>query len=222
MEYLRFPACNRPNYDPNVSPLCTGDVAIAQTCPDGSTAQDPLYARTQLDDGSWTRWSQVSWYQCADDPDALFAAIEHEWANLTPTPSSVTLQPDTDWVYANVPTIAMADDSATTHNATLLGVSVQIRATPETFTWAWGDGETTVTDDPGSAYPHATLTHTYEHQEGNVSVSLATRWDGEYRIGTGPWTAFGTSITSQSPPITIEVRNPQSLLVACDTSGRCR
>lgn len=222
VEYLRFPACNRPNYDPNYSPKCTGDVVITQTCPDGTTAAEPLYSRTQLADGTWTMWVQVSWYTCADNTDALLAAIEHEWATLTPTPTAATLQPNTGWVYANVPTIALADDATVTHNANLLGTNVQIRATPANFTWGWGDGDTTVTDDPGTAYPNQTLTHTYAHQTGDVTVTLATSWNGQYRIGTGQWVNFGTAITSQTPHITLEIRNPHSQLVACDTEGNCR
>ncbi|WP_062213704.1 hypothetical protein [Demequina oxidasica] len=164
----------------------------------------------------------LSWYVCADNTDELLAAIEHEWATLTPTPSAARLQPDAAWVYANVPTIALADDTPVVHRANLLGEDVQIRATPANFTWTWGDGESTVTDDPGSPYPNPTLTHTYAHQEGHVTVNLGTSWNGQYRIGDGEWVPFGTAITSESPPITIEIRNPHSQLVACDLNGNCR
>jgi len=221
VEYLSFPACNRPNYDPNVSPKCDGDVAITQECLDGTLAQPPLYARTQNGDGTWDRWRQVSWYTCPQD-NALIAAIQHEWSTLTPIPTSATIQPDSGWVYANVPTIAIADDGAQLHTATLLGALVDIRATPAHYTWMWGDGEQTVTEDPGSPYPNATLTHTYAHQQGDVTLNLETSWAGEYRINGGAWSAFGSNIASDSPPIDLEVRNPHSQLVACTTDGWCR
>ena len=221
VEYLSFPACNRPNYDPNVSPKCYGDVAITQDCLDGTLAQPPLYARTQNDDGTWERWRQLSWYTCPQD-NALIAAIQHEWSTLTPVPTSATIQPDSGWVYANVPTIAMADGAAQVSTANLLGARVDIRATPHTFTWTWGDGEQTVTEDPGTPYPNQTLTHTYAHLKGDVTLALETNWTGEYRINGGAWSAFGSNIASDSPPIDLEVRNPHSQLVACTTDGRCR
>jgi hypothetical protein len=221
VEYLRGVECSRPG-DWNYSPGCEGSVPIDFACPDGRTALEPLFSRTQNDDGSWSPWQMVTYYTCPDNSGALLATIQHEWSTLTPIPTTATIQPSAGWVYANVPTIAMAHDESQIHTSTLLGAQVDIRAIPSTYTWEWGDGEQTTTDDPGSPYPDATLTHTYAHFEGDVTLSLSTIWSGEYRINGGSWTSFGSAITSDSPPITLEVRNPHSQLVACTTDGDCQ
>ena len=221
VEYVRGTECARPG-DWNFVPNCEGAVPREVECPDGAPALEPLFSRTQNDDGSWTPWTMVNYYTCPNNADALIAAVQHEWSTLTPIPTSATIQPDSGWVYANVPTIAIADDGAQLHTATLLGALVDIRATPAHYTWMWGDGEQTVTEDPGSPYPNATLTHTYAHQQGDVTLNLETSWAGEYRINGGAWSAFGSNIASDSPPINLEVRNPHSQLVACTTDGRCR
>jgi hypothetical protein len=221
VEYVRGTECTRPG-DWDYVPDCEGSVPLDFECPDGATPLDPLFSRTQNDDGSWTPWSMLTSYTCPDNTDAILAAVLHEWSTLTPTPTTALVQPDTGWVYANVPTVAMADDNSQIHSATLLGADVDIRATPANYTWSWGDGEHTETSDPGSPYPNATLTHTYSHHDGDVTLALETTWSGEYRIDGGAWVDFGTAITSNSPPITLEVRNPHSRLVACTTDGDCR
>lgn len=221
VEYLHGPGCTR-FIGLRATPRCPeGMQAQAPVCIDGSAAVEPLYARTQNTDGSWGRWRALASYTCPHD-EAVVAAVLSEWSTLEPEPTTATIQPDRGWVYANMPTIVMADGDAQMHAASLLGADVDIRATPATFTWTWGDGDQTVTHDPGALYPHQTVTHTYSHFTGNATVSLQTAWDGHYRINGGAWVAFATQITSDSPPVTLEVANPRSKLVACTTDGHCR
>lgn len=223
VEYLRGTQCTRPALGIDLAPNCEGSVPVAIDCPEGTALREPLFSRTQTDDGTWGTWEMLSWYQCAEqgNADALTAAIEREWAALTPQSPTMVLQPQTGWVYANVPTIAVADGGVHTTTATLLGVNVDIRASPQTYTWEWGDGESTTTTDPGAPYPDATVTHTYAHRDQPVAITLNTTWSGQYRIGAGTWTDFATSLTSQSPATDLEVRNPHSQLVDCTLDGDC-
>lgn len=223
VEYLRGTQCNRPALGIDLSPNCEGSVPVPIDCPEGTTLRDPLFSRTQADDGTWSAWEMLSWYQCAEqgNADALIVAIEREWATLTPQSPTMVLQPQTGWVYANVPTIAIADGAVNTTTATLLGVNVDIRASPQTYTWEWGDGESTTTTDPGSPYPDATVTHTYAHRDEPVVITLSTTWSGQYRVDGGVWVDFATSLTSVSPSTDLEVRSPHSQLVDCTLDGDC-
>lgn len=191
VKFVRSAGCRRV-MGAVYTPGCADPLVVDMPCLDGTQALEPLFVRTENGDGSWGRWEMVSYYTCPQD-EVLVAAIEHEWSTLTPTPSTATIQPAGGWVYANVPTIAMADDGPQVRTMTVLGAQVDIRATPATFTWVWGDGEHTVTQDPGAPYPDETLTHTYAHMEGEVTVALETTWSGQYRINTGTWAAFGTA-----------------------------
>lgn len=214
-EYFRGEACTGGALTVDTdtcSPAGTG----FDGCPAGMTATPPLWMRTQLADGTWGPWEIVTWYTCPSEAD-LFAAIEREWTELRPEPTQVSLQPDTGRVYATVPTVAIADDSVRLHMATILGAAVTIRATPSRYQWAWGDGESTTTTDPGAPYPNATVTHAYGRAMDGATVTLTTTWTGEYRIGAGGWADFDTTIESASPGISLEVLHPRARLV--DSTG---
>lgn len=170
--------------------------------------------------GVWSPWELFHWDVCFVPPE-LIVSIQEEWDSLTPTPTPLNLQPDTGWVYTTVPTIAFTDDAPLIHHATLLGVPVRIRATPSGFTWTWGDGSVTRTVDAGSPYPDYSLSHTYMYREGEVDVALETTWSGDYSVNGGPWIDITGTIKTQSGPVTIDVRDPQSRLVDCDLNNNC-
>jgi hypothetical protein len=203
----------------DLGPVCINNDPVVQTCLDGSNALDPLWIRTQ-NNGVWSDWNVLRWYTCVTD-GPLIAAIEHEWSTLQPEPSAIDLQPGTGWVYATVPTIAMADDAPRVHTATLLGAAVEIVATPASYVWTWGDGATTSSTDPGSAYPKATISHTYGRGTDQATVGLSTTWTGRYRVNGGAWVDFDTTITSTSPGVPLQVVKPHSRLVDCDANGAC-
>ena len=80
----------------------------------------PLWSRTQNADGTWSDWQVLNDYFCPGDAP-LLAAIQREWTNLKPQPSDIALQPNTGWVIATVPTVAMAADAPRLHAAVLFG-----------------------------------------------------------------------------------------------------
>ncbi|WP_062460663.1 hypothetical protein [Demequina soli] len=154
----------------------------------------------------------ATWYTCPAESD-LLALIEHEWTSLHLDAPAVTLQPGTGQVIATVPTIAFADAAVRDHAAVLLGAQVEIRATPSRFTWSWGDGDSTTTDDPGAAYPNATITHAYGRALDSATVILETLWSGQWRVAGGAWADFDTTIATVSPGIDLEVLHPRAHLV---------
>jgi hypothetical protein len=220
-QYVRAARCTSTIVRQDQTPTCPNNDPITVVCLDGSDAQLPVWARTQNADGTWTDWSIVRDYYCPGDAP-LLAAIQREWTQLKPQPSDINLEPNTGWIIATVPTIAMAGDAPRLHQATLLGANVDIRATASGYRWEWGDGSHTTTTDPGRPYPNATLTHTYPHAEDAAQVSLATTWTGEYRVNGGPWIDFDSTISSSSTPVDLVIYDPRSRLVNCDLDNNCR
>ena len=83
---------------------------------------------------------------------------------------------------------------------TLLGTPVQVRATPASYTWDYGDGSAPVTtDDPGAPYPDLTTWHEYE-QPGDVAITLTTTYTGEYSVAGGAWVDIPGTAEVVSPP----------------------
>jgi len=220
-QYIQAPLCVSTTTRSDQSPACPNGDPIEELCLDGSQAQLPWWFRTQGADGYWSEWQIYRDYTCPTDAP-LLAAIQREWTQLHPQPSDIALQPNTGWVIATVPTVAMAGDATRLHQATLLGAAVDIRATASGYRWDWGDGSHTQTSDPGRPYPHATLTHTYPHASAAATVALTTTWTGQFRINGGAWMPFDSTITSASTPVNLVVYDPRSRLVDCDLQQHCR
>jgi hypothetical protein len=204
--------------------LCPdGNVPRRQYCDDGSEATPPLWVRWETPSGSgnWGEWEMYRGYYCG--PETTFNYhLRIAWDNMPIAPHVIMLQPDTGWVYSNVPTIAMVDRDQRQIATTILGRSVLIRANPGAMTWTWGDGNSTITTDFGSPYPNATLTHTYAYFEGDVIVNLTSAWSGQYSLdGGATWQPAPGTATTTSTPVPLTVYNPHTHIVDCDVNGNC-
>jgi hypothetical protein len=221
-EWVRAPACGTSaGYHNGSSVGCLYEgYALTVYCSDGSEALNPWWMRYRKPNGRWSYWSMVSWYDCPFDD--LLAAAESAWATMPIAANTITVQPNTGWVLTTVPTVVYVDRAPRTMTTTLLGHPVRIRATPSAYSWTWGDGASTVTSQPGAAYPNQTVAHTYMHREGPVTIRLTTSWTGSYSVdGGATWrSAPGTAHTT-STPVTVTVYDPHGHRVDCALDGSC-
>jgi len=95
-----------------------------------------------------------------------------------------------------VPMVWTSPDKQT-FNITLLGTPIEVEATPTSFNWDWGDGQTFDTTDPGAPYPNYTVSHPYEVTGNGYVIKLRT--SGQLG-GVSPGKPSGTRSTAQSPP----------------------
>lgn len=121
-----------------------------------------------------------------------------------PLPASrATIQPAGGEALIRMRTNTYVDPASTgqqTFDITLLGTPVQVRATPASYTWDYGDGSAPVTTtDPGAPYPDLTTWHEYS-DPGEVAISLTTSYTGEYSVAGGPWIAIPGTAEVDSPP----------------------
>ncbi len=121
-----------------------------------------------------------------------------------PLPAAVpAIQPTGGEALIRMRTNTYVDPTSTTprtYDLTLLDTPVQVRATPTTYTWDYGDDTTPVTTtDPGAPYPDLTTWHTYTHT-GTVQITLTTTYTGEYSVAGGPWQNIpGTAQITSTP-----------------------
>ncbi|WP_409141834.1 hypothetical protein [Cellulosimicrobium sp. RS] len=186
---------------------------------------DPLFRQTWTNTADGSR-TAVSGWEFVDDGSCVGAAdlaaeAEAAFRQLTIAPPPVVVQPPDGWTVVNVPTITYTEPAEQVLDTTLLGIPVQIRATPRSFTWDYGDGSGPVTTtDPGAAYPHHTVAHTYGQPADRVTITLTTTWSGQFRItGTPDWTDVTGTATTTTAADPLQVYEARSRLVTDDLAG---
>ncbi|MCB7136571.1 hypothetical protein LGQ04_08415 [Cellulosimicrobium marinum] len=180
---------------------------------------DPLYRQTRTVGtdgavGAWTLEEVLNEGDCVSPAD-LLAEAERQFATLPIVPSQVVVQPPDGWTLVNVPTITYTQDEPQVLAATLLGIGVEIRATPESFAWDYADGtDPVVTTDPGAPYPDHTVHHTYVEPVESLTIGLTTTWSGQFRItGSPTWTDVPGTATTTSTAEPLRVYEARSRLV---------
>lgn len=95
---------------------------------------------------------------------------------------------------------------------------VRIRATPQSYSWNYGDGQSRRTAKPGHSKPRHTFdeptdtSHVYT-ETGDYRVSLTTAFSGEYSVNGGPWMPIQGTANVPSDPMPMSVWRTKKLLV---------
>jgi len=109
------------------------------------------------------------------------------------------------WIREPQPVSVTAAAGATT---------VDARAFPTHYLWDWGDGDDTLTYDPGRAwneYSPGSIEHVYE-TIGRYQLSVEVVWEAQWRIDGGRWRALG--LFSLGDTVDYPVRQVQSRLTS--------
>ncbi|MFL6180746.1 MAG: PKD domain-containing protein, partial [Actinomycetes bacterium] len=95
---------------------------------------------------------------------------------------------------------------------TLVGFDIELHGRA-TWTWAFGDGESLTTDDPGGAWPTTTVTHDYTHA-GTYPVGVTAEWQAWFTVdGMGPWPVTGDPVVQEGGPLPLRVVEARAELV---------
>src|SRR5919106_1189436 len=130
----------------------------------------------------------------------LVAAPELE---LAPSEIGLTGLETFVWVERPAPVAVSAAAGATT---------VDARAFATQYLWDWGDGDDTLTHDPGrpwSRFGPGSIGHLYETR-GRYELSVEVVWEAQWRIDGGAWQALG--FFSLSDSVDYPVRQVQARL----------
>ncbi len=149
---------------------------------------------------------------------------EVEPANVTPdlvaaamrrvrVPSAeVVVQPPGGTTLVNFETNFYTETEAFTHGLSLLGQRVDLRLTPASYTWRFGDGAVQRSESPGAAYPQLDVTHVYGAKQ-TARPSVDTTWTATYRLNDGPSRPVPGSVTIPGAPVSLEVITARPRLV---------
>lgn len=116
----------------------------------------------------------------------------------------------------NYHTNVYADTEEQTLTVEMLGRQVQIRATPVSYIYNYGDGTVIgPVADPGRALPADTwdvktsTSHQYQ-ATGDYTVQITTIFTGEYKVEDGPWQQIDGTAEVASDPQSITVWRTKS------------
>jgi len=220
--FLRSGLC--PNravgvWDASVCPVGVAAVLTA-SCALGQVALAPLWMRSR-DPGAvsgWTVWVLVAGSGGCPGEVGFPALSAADFQRLPLVASVIGVEPPAGWALANVPVFVHTDAQAQVLRTSVLGVGVSVRAVPVGFTWNFDDASIPVsTTDPGRAYPHGTVSHTYVGA-GVHRIALDTLWSGQFLVdGFTTWLPItGTAVTHTTSPA-LTVHTARAHLVATGT-----
>jgi hypothetical protein len=155
----------------------------------------------------------VSFCSGADQPVLTAEDVRRAFEELKLPAGTLTIQPPDGLTLVNFKTnFYTTSTTPISTSLTLLGQQVTLEATPASFVWNFGDGESTSTTEPGAPYPDLTITHSYL-RKGDYLPSLSTTYTGRYRIATGAWQTIPGTVTIDGPGQPLRAVEAQPKLV---------
>jgi hypothetical protein len=188
--------------------LCT-QVAV---CADGVTPMAEAWL--EAPDGTVTELG----YVCPENGEApepvqiTNAMVARAFKRIPLPPSRLAVQPPDGETLVNFATNFYTEAEPFERSVTLVGQRVDLRIWPSSFTWSFGDGESTTTTEPGAAYPDLQVTHAYL-VAGSVGPSVDTTYSAEFRVNGGPWEPVDGTVTMAGEPVGLQVRTARPTLV---------
>jgi hypothetical protein len=113
------------------------------------------------------------------------------------------VQPDGETL-VNVRTNFWVEPETFETSIELLGHTIDIEATPASFTWVHGDGTSQTTREAGRPYPDLDITHRYL-QPKSLAARVVTTYDVRYSIDGGGWTNLDEPLAAAGPETAIDV-----------------
>lgn len=143
-------------------------------------------------------------------------------ATFAPTPGRQQMEPD-GWTVAGLDTNFYAITGAHVVNGTLLGRPADVRFTPVSYRWAYGDGTSATKSTGGGTWAAQGIrefdptptSHVYE-QLGDYTITLSIVFAAEYRFAGGPWRPVVGTITLPANDLHIRVGTAKTVLVEHD------
>ena len=146
----------------------------------------------------------------AVDPATLITISDIQ--SIVADGGTITVNPNRGWVYVNKPVYFESDAVAYTENLTILGNTVAVHLSPQSYTWDPGDGSGQfASNNRGGPWPNGTVTHAYLKDAKSVRIDLTVTWSASFTVAGTTYPVVGTATsTTQSDPF--EVREAEAVL----------
>ena len=179
---------------------------------------NPRETRWQL----WGRLANGSWEtlqtQCfggtppAYQPPEVTPAMVLTALRRVGLPALTThVQPE-DKTLVNFDTIFWTDPQPVSLQLTILRQGVEVEATPTSYRWVFGDGESVTTESPGAAYPSKEVVHRYQDAAVTVHPHVEVTYAARFRVGGGAWQPIDETVTTTGPDTDLRIVEGTPLL----------
>lgn len=148
-------------------------------------------------------------------PPIVITMTVSDFARLPVEPLQPHAGPADGWLPVNMVNVLHTEPSDQELSTELLGTPVAVRATPVSYHWDLGDGNTITTTNPGKPFPAETVSATYS-QEGWYDITLTTTFAGQFSVNGGPWQDIDGTIEVASDPVPLYSKSLESRLVNGD------
>ncbi|MDN5900276.1 MAG: PKD domain-containing protein, partial [Brachybacterium sp.] len=148
----------------------------------------------------------------ADAPPVVITVTREDFARLPVEPLQPHAGPPEGWLPVNMVNVLYTDPSTQLLNTELLDTPVAIRATPVSYHWDLGDGNTITTTNPGKPFPSEAVSSAYT-QEGWYDITLTTTFSGQFSVAGGEWQDIDGTIEVTSDPVPVFSKSLESRLV---------
>ena len=203
-----------------ISPAC--EIGGAATCHEPAMCADPpgtaLFNVFRSPDSSPPSWSLIGQTclteQQAGDLGALTPGmVLRAFRSLAWPEPALSVQPPDGETLVNFDTNFFTTlTEPQTQTVTLIGIQVEIEATPSSYRWHFGDGADETTSSAGAAYPDLDITHSYA-RAGRLGPSVDVVYSGRYRVGGGGWTDIPGTLMVPGPAVALTVLEAKPQLV---------
>ncbi|UNK69877.1 hypothetical protein [Microbacterium sp. H1-D42] len=172
-------------------------------------------------------WEFVNQPEEGEDPEEATPAIPEititDLASFSPEPGILAGEPDNLGV-AGLPTNFTTDADVHTQAGELFGFPIQVRFTPATYTFLYGDGESRASDTAGTSWDDlkqaqftpTDTSHSYA-ERGTYDASVDVSYTAEIDLGVG-WFPIDGQLTITGATQEIRIYEAHTALVArtCD------
>jgi hypothetical protein len=148
-------------------------------------------------------------------PPVVIVVTQSDFARMPVDPLPAHAGPVDGWLPVNMVNVLYTEPESQLLSTELLDTPVAIRATPTSFHWDLGDGNTITTTTPGNPFPAETISATYT-QEGWYDITLTTTFAGQFSVAGGPWQDIDGTIEVTSDPVPLYSKSLESRLVNGD------
>lgn len=206
-DVYKTPACSINHAPPNdPGAMCMG---ATNSCPNDEAIRMRIFTRQMRYDG--TDWKPVGNWEFLDnrcvtyddpDPQVTGEMVLTEIKQYGLPAGRVEVNPANARTLVAFPTIFYTERGPYQTQLTILGQTVRIKAAPTSYTWHWGDGETSSTQGPGAPWPRGHLAHAYD-EAGSFAVRVDVHYHIRWDAGDG-WQDIDQVVTSDGPatPVT--------------------